>query len=163
VVDLVLERFGKIDLLVNAAGCYAYHHMVEDDRFLNSIAPQFNVNVMVPAKLASIVARGFWLNRKEGNLKENRNIVNVSSTSGLYIFPNAGQSVYSASKAALNYLTLHMADEFNAFGVRVNAAAPTTFPDIITAEQAAETILHLDEGAMTGEILVVDENGEHLV
>ncbi len=54
--------------------------------------------------------------------------MNISSTAGIYIYPGHGQSIYSASKAALNYLSMHMGDEFSSIGVRVNALAPTSFP-----------------------------------
>jgi NAD(P)-dependent dehydrogenase (short-subunit alcohol dehydrogenase family) len=93
----------------------------------------------------------------------NRNVVNVSSMSGLYVVPDCDQSIYSASKAALNYLTLHMANEFRPLGVRVNASAPTSFPQAVSTQSVAESIVRLDRGNMSGKISVLDQDGERFI
>jgi NAD(P)-dependent dehydrogenase (short-subunit alcohol dehydrogenase family) len=160
IVDQVLARFGRIDLLVNAAVEYSFCSIADTDQFLNGIATQFIVNTVAPVKLASIILRNFWQDRYDENLQANRNIVNISSTSGLYIFPKASQAGYSASKAALNCLTLHMADEFSPSGIRVNAIAPTGFPRFLSTESVAKSIVRLDEGNITGKILVMEEGRE---
>jgi 3-oxoacyl-[acyl-carrier protein] reductase len=56
----------------------------------------------------------------QGN-KENRSIVNVSSTSGLH--GNVGQANYAAAKAAVIGLTKTIAKEWGPFGVRANTIA----------------------------------------
>jgi 3-oxoacyl-[acyl-carrier protein] reductase len=53
--------------------------------------------------------------------KENRSIVNVSSTSGLH--GNVGQANYAAAKAAVVGLTKTIAKEWGPFGVRANTVA----------------------------------------
>ena len=63
---------------------------------------------------------------------------------------------YAASKAALNQLTGHLAYEFAAVGVRVNATAANSFPSSILVERAARAIASLDEGILNGMIVVVD-------
>jgi NAD(P)-dependent dehydrogenase (short-subunit alcohol dehydrogenase family) len=159
VVDLVLARFGRVDLLINAA-VQSVWAPIESDLLLESLRLQFDVNVMVPLKLSALVLRCFWRARERENVEMNRNIVNVSSVAGLRVFPHLGQSVYSASKAALNQLTLHMAGEFRPYGLRVNAVAPNSFPRIIRTESAVETIRRLDQGRMTGKVLVVDATAQ---
>jgi NAD(P)-dependent dehydrogenase (short-subunit alcohol dehydrogenase family) len=118
---------------------------------------------MAPIKLATTLARYFWRDRYKENCATNRNVINVSSISGLYVVPDCDQSVYSASKAALNYLTLHMANEFRPIGIRVNAAAPTSFPQAVSTESVADSIVRLDDGNMTGKILVLDQDGERFI
>jgi NAD(P)-dependent dehydrogenase (short-subunit alcohol dehydrogenase family) len=162
IVELTLARFGRIDLVVNAAVHYVFAPIVDSDRLLENLYPQFLVNTMVPLKLATQVARSFWRDRDQENIRMNRNVINVSSVSGLHIYPYKGQSVYSASKAALNYLTRHMACEFRTFGIRVNAAAPTSFPQIVSVESVVQALFHLDQGDMTGKILILDKDGERL-
>jgi NAD(P)-dependent dehydrogenase (short-subunit alcohol dehydrogenase family) len=156
VVELALARFDRIDLLVNAAVHSLWAPMLDDERLLASLATQFEVNTMLPLRLAMQVARAFWRGRKTDNEKANRNVVNVSSLAGLRVFTGSGQSVYAASKAALNHLTSHMAAEFARIGVRVNAVAPNSFPRIVSTERVAENIRRLDEGDLTGKILIVD-------
>ena len=91
----------------------------------------------------------------------NRNIVNVSSTSGAYVF--AGQGGYSASKAALNMLTCHMADEFAAIGIRVNAVAPDTFPQRVSTESVCDAIARVDQQPISGRLLLLEAEGERVI
>lgn len=156
VVDSTLSRFGQIDLLVNAAAAPTWAPMLGTDRLLASANEQMATNAIAPLRLASVVARRFWQNRDEENRSRSRNVVNVSSVAGLRLYPGSGQSIYAASKAALNQLTGHMAQEFAPTGVRVNATAPNSFPSLISIERAARAIIALDEGSLNGAIVVVD-------
>jgi NAD(P)-dependent dehydrogenase (short-subunit alcohol dehydrogenase family) len=162
-VDLVLARFGRIDVLINAARYSALIPLVDSDRELASLDRQLHLNVSVPVKLATTVARKFWRTRDHENRDLNRSVVNVSSTAGLYVYPDFRQAAYGASKAALNHLSCHMANEFGRFGVRINAAAPNTFPQLVPTERVAEAIVRLDRGRMNGGIVVLDSDGEMLL
>jgi len=163
VVELVLMHFGRIDLLINAAVLYAFGAIVDGGSLFSSLETQFNVNALVPLKLAAKVAREFWRTRDLENRRLNRNVINVSSVSGLFVTPRPGRSAYGAAKAALNVLTLHMSQEFRDIGVRVNACAPTTFPQVISTDQVAHSLRRLDEGHMTGKILVINKQGERFL
>jgi NAD(P)-dependent dehydrogenase (short-subunit alcohol dehydrogenase family) len=160
VVELTLARFGKIDLLVNAAVFSRWASALDTNDLIDSAMQQLEMNVLVPLKLAVTLARQFWRHREGENAAANRNVINVSSSAGVYIYPNAKQIMYSASKAALNYLSCHLADEFAAIGVRVNAVAPNAFPGIVPTRRVAECIHEIDGGDMNGQILVVDKGGE---
>jgi NAD(P)-dependent dehydrogenase (short-subunit alcohol dehydrogenase family) len=160
VVEVTLARYERIDFLVNAAAFAYWAPMLAGDHLVENVQQHFETNVLLPLRLSTLIADLYWKDREAENREFNRSIVNVSSTSGLYVYPGTGQSVYSASKAALNYLTLHMADEFSAIGVRVNALAPTSFPSLIPTESAAEGIRRLSESDANGRILVMDVTGE---
>ncbi|WP_437576422.1 SDR family NAD(P)-dependent oxidoreductase [Sorangium sp. So ce887] len=163
VVELALARFGRIDLLVNAAADVTFWGpLLEAERLKERLRAQLELNVMVPVRLAALVAERFWRDRRDENAARSRNVVNVSSTSGVHIYGGSDQSMYSASKAALNYITCHMADEFSAFGVRANAIAPASFPGQIPTERVVSSIARLDGSDVTGKVLVIDENGERL-
>ena len=60
-------------------------------------------------------------------------IVNVSSTTAKAPHKNAAPA-YGASKAAVNYLTMHLAQEFAGHGVRVNAVCPGPVETDMTAD-----------------------------
>lgn len=60
-------------------------------------------------------------------------IVNISSTTAKTPHRNAAPA-YGASKAAVNYLTMHLAQEFAAQKVRVNAVCPGPIETDMTAE-----------------------------
>lgn len=160
VIEVTLARFGRIDLLVNAAVHSVWAPMLDGDALYRSFHEQMDVNVFVPLRLSALVVEKFWKYREVENRHANRSVVNVSSTAGLYVYPGSGQSVYSASKAALNYLTMHMAQEFGAIGVRVNALAPDGFPRVIPTELAADAVRRLSESDANGRILILDANGE---
>jgi NAD(P)-dependent dehydrogenase (short-subunit alcohol dehydrogenase family) len=163
VVELALARFDRIDVLVNAAAHWVMAPMVGSRALLESTQAQFEINTMIPLRLAIEVAERFWRDRPDENRARRRGVVNVSSISGLRVFPGLHQSVYSASKAALNYLSLHMAEEFGSFGVRVNALLPTSFPRIIPSERVADALAQLDADGSSGEIVVVDAQGERRI
>jgi NAD(P)-dependent dehydrogenase (short-subunit alcohol dehydrogenase family) len=161
-VELTLARFGRIDLAVNAAVHSCWAPAVATNELLTSAEQQFELNVIVPMKLAVIIAREFWRDRASENTAANRNVVNISSSAGVYVYANSDQSVYSASKAALNHLSCHMAKEFGLFGVRVNAIAPNAFPGIVPTARVANSIHRMDRHKGSGKILVIDAAGEVL-
>ncbi|GAB7363029.1 hypothetical protein MBLNU230_g3322t1 [Neophaeotheca triangularis] len=122
---------GKIHIIVNNAG-YTWDgviHKTTDKQWDNIIA----LHGTAPFKLVRAAAPYFRV--KDG---EPRNIVNISSTSGLH--GNAGQANYALAKAGVTGLTKTIAKEWGpAFGVRANTIA---FGFIMTRLTAAK-----EEGA----------------
>ena len=112
-VGAVLERHGRIDVLVNNAGITkdVLTPMMEDDEWDDVLA----VNASGAFKVARAVARPM-LREKRGR------IINVSSVSGTKA--GRGQANYAASKAALEGLTRALAVELGPKGILVNAVAP---------------------------------------
>ncbi len=163
IIDATLARFGRIDLLVHAATFSVWSPMIGSDRLRRTAGGQFVTNVVAPLNLSLLVAERYWRTRQVENRMMNRNIVNLSSVAGLRLYPRSGQSVYAASKAALNHLTGHMALEFDAIGVRVNATAANSFPSIVPTSRASDAIVALDEGRHTGVVVVVDGDEDRLV
>lgn len=163
VVEMTLSRFDRIDLLINAAVAATWAPMLGTDRLLRNASAEMTTNVVTPLRLSTVVARRFWQLSDEQNRLHNRNIVNVSSVAGLRLYPRSGQSLYAASKAALNQLTGHMAQEFAAVGVRVNATAANTFPSLIPIERAAQAIVDLDRSSLNGSIVVVDGEWDEVI
>jgi NAD(P)-dependent dehydrogenase (short-subunit alcohol dehydrogenase family) len=163
VVELALARYDAIDLLVNGAVSSSWGSMLDSDQLKRSGYSQLITNVLVPLNLAIAVARQAWRGNDEENRLRNRNVVNVSSVAGLRIYAGQGQSIYAASKAALNQLTGHMANEFVPLGVRVNATAANSFPSIVSTARAAEAIVKLDQGTENGTIVVVDGDEDSVI
>jgi NAD(P)-dependent dehydrogenase (short-subunit alcohol dehydrogenase family) len=112
VVARTVERFGGIDVLVNAAGHISSGTI--ENTALSAWNAMLEINLRVPfllmqQALPAISARG-------------GNIVNVSSVTGLRAFP--GVLAYCVSKAGLDQLTRCAALELAAKRVRVNAVNP---------------------------------------
>ena len=157
IVDVALAKFGRVDLLVNAVAYARWHTggLVDGPGSLADLDRHFAVNVGLPLALAATLAEKFWLPRDRSNRAANRNVVHVSSLAGSRVFPGRGQAVYAAAKAALDHLARHQAAEFAAFGVRVNAVAPDSFPGIVPTDRVAAAIAALDQGTVTGEVVPV--------
>lgn len=112
VVSKTIERFGGIDVLVNAAG-----HIASGTIETTSLEPW---DAMLNINLRSVF---LMMQQALPSLIERRgNIVNVSSVTGLRAFP--GVLAYCVSKAGLDQLTRCAALELAAKGVRVNAVNP---------------------------------------
>jgi NAD(P)-dependent dehydrogenase (short-subunit alcohol dehydrogenase family) len=158
--ETVINRYGRIDLLVNNACATRYWRKLlisSPTVALGDAEHTFAVNVIAPLRLSLGFAAAFWTRREpEENFEAGRNIVNLSSTAGSYVYPDAGQTIYSASKAALNFASYHLSSELWAIGVRVNTVAPNSFPGIVSIDRVLDTIDQVDHGRETGKIVMVD-------
>lgn len=111
-VSAVVKQLGPIDILVNNAGVYEFGP-------LEQITPehfhkQFNLNVL-----------GLLLTTKEAVAHFNPNggsVINIGSVVGRMAFPNA--AVYSATKGAVDSITVSLSKELGPKGIRVNALNP---------------------------------------
>ncbi len=159
VVELVLARFERIDVLIHAAVRPTWAPILHGRKLLDSAEAQLKLNVLVPLELAALVAREYWQHNEDDNRRANRCIINVSSTAGVKIYKRLGQSIYSASKAAMIFLTRHLADELQSIGVRAHALAPNSFPRLVPTAQVVDGLRQLDQGEMTGKVLVLDRGG----
>ena len=149
-VDDVRERVGCIDVLLNLAVVSNWRSLLECDNTVDSATEAFRVNCAAPLVLTSAIAREMWSADPHANRQANRNVVNLSSTAGGQVYSGYGQGVYSTTKAALNMLTRHFADELRPLGVRVNALAPDSFPSRVPTDEVLAEIQSLIDGDMTG-------------
>jgi NAD(P)-dependent dehydrogenase (short-subunit alcohol dehydrogenase family) len=158
-VRATLERFGCIDVVVHAAVHSVWGGVLEGNGLLTSAEEQLAVNVLAPLRLSSSVALQDWTHHDPAdNRRVGRNIVSLSSTAGLRLYEHSGQTVYAASKAALNHLSVHLADELADIGVRVNVVAPDSFPEAVPVAEVVDAVTWLDGADVTGKILVLDHD-----
>lgn len=119
IVAFALEKFGKINILVNNAGLSMGPHGVlatteeEWDRIMN------------------VDLKGCWLGMKycipELAKQGGGSIVNTSSTGGLMGgIADGGSAAYAAAKGGVRILSKHAANEFGKQGIRVNSVHPGT-------------------------------------
>ncbi len=119
------DRFGRLDLLVNAAAAFDAASLEETDAAL--FDAQMDLNARAPLLLAKALLP--LLRRTRGS------VVNVADVGGGLV-PWRGYAAYAASKAALVRLTECLALELAPI-VRVNAVAPGTvlFPESYPASR----------------------------
>lgn len=159
VVELALARFGRIDLVVNAAVHVHRDRLTCLASSTELLDESFAINATLPTALAAVVARRFWLHRRAENEAWGRNVVNISSMASFGVAPGIGLSAYSASKVALNMLSGHLAAELRPVGVRVNAVAPTSFPRLVPTSAVTDAIVDVDNSDVTGTVFQLDEWG----
>lgn len=172
-LDAVLRRSGRVDIVVNGAG-------------VNSATPYFDIGEEEFDRIVNINLKGVFLgcqvfgkylvDRGEGG-----SIINLGSMSG--IVPLSRVFTYSLTKGAVHNLSLNLAREWAPHRVRVNVLVPGFFPaeqnrKVLTPERVANimghtpmkrfgeareligaTLLLASDGAgsfITGEELIVD-------
>ena len=171
VVEAALERFGRVDVLVNNAGILRTKPFVEfstDD--FNSL---ISTNLLGFLYITQCCVREM-LKQKSGNI--------VTITAALADQPVAGvnASVAMITKGGLNTVTRSLAIEYAKEGLRFNAVAPGVVDtplhkdvskESLTARQPMKTITEVKDivdavlylsraGQVTGEIIHVD-GGSH--
>jgi NAD(P)-dependent dehydrogenase (short-subunit alcohol dehydrogenase family) len=169
-VDATLERFGRLDVLVNNAATNP-HFGKAIDVDLSRYDKTFQVNVRGLLVWTQLAYKR-WMQEHGGN------VINIASIGGMHYGSYIG--VYDTTKAAVIYLTKHLAAEL-APAVRVNAIAPglvkTDFARALyeSGEEAVAAMVPLKRLGMpddiapaavylasdaaswvTGEVLVVD-------
>ena len=171
--DAVLQRSGRVDILINGAG-------------INSATPFFDITEEEFDRILRVNVKGVFLGCQvfgkylvEGG--QGGSIINLGSMSG--VVPLSRVITYSASKGAVHNLSLNLAREWATARVRVNVLVPGFFPaaqnkKVLTPERVTAimghtpmkrfgeareligaTLLLASDGAgsfITGEELIVD-------
>lgn len=148
VVEEIIQDHGYIPYLINNAGV----NVNEDVKDLSEeqLMKSFNVNVISPL----IIMKKLLPLMKENNFGR---IINV--TSGAPLNNMAGYAAYSASKAALNSITVTASREYREYNIKINLMspgpvrtemAPHADKDPSVCLPTARYLLDLDEDGPTG-------------
>lgn len=143
-VDTVVARHGRIDILINnAGGSPATPAEAASPRFIDAI---LKLNLVAPLYLAQ-AAHPHMVAAGGGS------IVNIASVSG--IRPSPGTAVYGAAKAGLLNLTQSLAQEWGPCGIRVNAI----IAGLMTTENAEATYGDAEAQAAVGRSMPLQRMG----
>ncbi|TET57882.1 MAG: SDR family NAD(P)-dependent oxidoreductase [Dehalococcoidia bacterium] len=128
VMDKAVEKFGKIDVLVNNAGLTrdALIHKMTDAQW------DICIDISLKGTFNCIRAASKYM-LKEGH---NGRIINVASVAGL--MGNIGQINYSAAKSGLIGLTKTVAREWGRFGITCNVIAYGFVDTRLTGEKETQ-------------------------
>lgn len=117
-ISRVLERFGKIDILINGAGVNSPTPFLEIPE--DELARIMDINFTGTVRACQAFGDYFLKEKRPGS------IINLGSISGLN--PLSRVFTYSASKAAVHNLSKNLAREWAQDGIRVNTLVPGFFP-----------------------------------
>ncbi len=162
-VAATLERFGRLDVLVNNAGIMVRGPMLAVPA--EECRRMFDVNI-TGTMLCTRHALPAMIERKGGR------IINLSSQLAQRAVGGGGFAAYAATKGAIESLTRALAAEVGVHGITVNAIAPGGIDtdmsrDVMTPEyrarRLAELPLHrfgsVDDVAYCAVVLASDEAG----
>ncbi len=137
VLNFTLDRFGRVDVLVNGAG-------------INAPTPLFEITEQEWERIFAVNVKGalFGCQVFGAKMKEigYGSIINITSTAAEP--PLSKAFAYSSSKSALRNLTENVARELAPCGVRVNSLRPGFFPtewnrkNFITPERESQILGH---------------------
>lgn len=148
-IDKIVERFGRIDVLVNNAG-------------VQFPKPSLEVTDLDWERTVDTNMRGYFFaaQRAAKYMMESGGgaIVNIGSVNAVTVVP--GQAVYAATKAGISQMTKSLAREWGRNGIRVNCVAPGSIPTLInkeiykdpTADKAMCEKIPMGRRGTTGEI-----------
>ncbi|SPE35995.1 Short-chain dehydrogenase/reductase SDR [Candidatus Sulfopaludibacter sp. SbA6] len=136
-LDTVLQRFGKVDVLINAAG-------------VNSATPFFEISEEEWQRILDIDLKSVFLacqvfGKAMVDAGRGGSIVNITSASSGP--PLSRVFTYGVAKAGVNQITFFLARELAPHNIRVNAILPGFFPaeqnrKLLTPERVASIIGH---------------------
>ena len=126
VVKAVLEKFGRIDILINNAGtgAVAPAEEITDEQFQN----EMNIDLFGSFKVARAVAKQAMIPQQYGR------IINIASMYGLVGNKIAPASPYHAAKGGVVNMTRALAAEWGKYGITVNSICPGYFVTPLTKE-----------------------------
>jgi NAD(P)-dependent dehydrogenase (short-subunit alcohol dehydrogenase family) len=138
VASAAVDRFGRIDGLVNFAGVDRHHDLLDlkEEEFREIL----DINVLGSFRLSQAVVRRMIA--ESNPARASRSIVHISSVNA--VIATATHVAYATSKGAVAQMTRAMAVELAAHAIRVNAVGPGT-----VQTQMLDDLLQLKPDAMT--------------
>ena len=137
-VNEAIEKFGKIDVLVNNAGI-GYFGAIEESEEAE-VRRMFEINVFGLAHMTQAVLP-IMRKQKSGH------ILNIASIGGLRSFPGVG--FYNATKYAVDGLSESLSKEVAPLGIKVTIVAPSGFRTDWAGRSANDSKIVIDDYATT--------------
>lgn len=142
IVDVVFERYGRIDVLINNAGMAQTGASLEGKTLQESSYSDWRRQIEITLHTAFLMTRAVLPVMTQ---KRYGRIVNVSSVTGPLV-SNRGSSAYGAAKAAMDGMMRAVALESALDGITINAVAPGWIATASSTESERIAGLHTPIG-----------------
>ena len=142
IVDVVFERYGRIDVLINNAGMAQTGTSLEGKTLQESSYSDWRRQIEITLHTAFLMTRAVLSVMTQ---KRYGRIVNVSSVTGPLV-SNRGSSAYGAAKAAMDGMMRAVALESALDGITINAVAPGWIATASSTESERIAGLHTPIG-----------------
>jgi hypothetical protein len=151
-IDGVIDRYGRLDGLINNAGAGATGPALRTSA--ETFSRVLDLNLVAPYALSVLAAQKM----RDGG---GRSIVNIASVMGLRSIGTIPDAAYVASKSGMIGLTRELASQWGRYGIRVNAVAPGFFATEMNTELGEDpeqfpdfllSRIPLGRGGRTGEL-----------
>ncbi len=133
-VEIAVQHFGQIDVLVNNAGIGYFAAIEESEE--EQVRRMFEINVFGLAKMTQAVLP---VMRKQ----RSGHILNISSIGGLRSFPGVG--FYNATKYAVDGFSEALSKETAPLGIKVTIIAPSGFRTDWAGRSAKDSEIKIDD------------------
>lgn len=124
-IDEVVQKFGDVRLCINCAGIAPASRILNRDGKatpLDGFQSAIDINLVGSFNVARLVAQTMAAQQPLEQTGERGLIINTASIAGYE--GQIGQCAYAASKGGIISMTLPMARDLSALGIRVNTIAP---------------------------------------
>lgn len=150
-VQSVLERFGKVNVLVNNAG-YGYRAAIEESEPA-AVEELFQTNFFGPMELVRLIL-------PQMRAQHSGLIINISSIGA--VRGALGNGYYSVAKGALELASEALSKEVQQLGIRVMVAEPGALRTGFYGEQLKNSLIHIsDYDALAGKYRKTEQTDSH--
>ncbi|MCC7105064.1 MAG: SDR family oxidoreductase [Chloroflexi bacterium] len=154
-VQQVLDRFGRIDVLVNCAGGYhAVHNVEQTDE------AEWDLLIDLNLKSIYLMARAVMPVMKE---QRTGRIISISSQAGRAAVTSSA-AAYTVAKAGVIHLSRYLANELGSYGITVNNVAPgTTLTPRVAAFRTPEQVAQISAQIPLRRMAVTEDHAAAII
>ena len=138
VFQQAVKTFNRVDIVLNCAGILHAATILSRKCGPNEFKRTFNINVFGTFMMTKVAAKTMVKQSKDEETGEKGVIINVSSVASYE--GQKGQTIYSATKGAINGMTMPLARDLGDHDIRIVTIAPGVFITPMASGWSQDTV-----------------------